>query len=180
MGVKRTGSPPCSGSSSTSGHLQVSGTSLLQHPSRRTFWLCFPGHSGSLGKQGFLLRCCRWCTYRSRKPAPIKGKNYYPSIFPFPVFSKGCTINWKFFLKDFHFVPTAVNEAKGREISAGIGLSLVTHAALALSAESSWICLFSAPSMHIHRYTQGGVESRRRIFLYKTKEIGSLSSATQR
>lgn len=90
------------------------------------------------------------------------------------------TINFKFFLKDIHFVPTTVNEAKGKENSAGTRVSSVTHTALALSAESNWICLFSAPSMRVHSCTQGGVESHRRIFLSETKKMCCLSRATWR
>lgn len=64
--------------------------------------------------------------------------------------------------------------------SLGAGVSLPTHTALALSAESSWIRVFSDPSMNIQRYTQGGVESHRRIFLYNIKKIWSLSCTTWR
>lgn len=104
-------------------------------------------------------------------------------IFLFSVLAKVVfflTINSKLFLKDIHFVPTTVNEAKGKENSAGTRVSLVTHTALALSAESNWICLFSAPSMHVHWCTKGGVESHRRIFLSKTKRMCCLSRATWR
>lgn len=114
-----------------------------------------------------------------------KGEGWLPFIFSlfFSVLSKVfffLTINSKFFLKDVHFVPTAANEAKGKESSAGTRVSLVTHTALDLSAESDWICLFSAPSMLVHRCTQGDVESHQRIFLYKAKKMCCLSGTTRR
>ena len=119
------------------------------------------------------------------RAALVKGKDDYPSFFPssslsYQKFFFFLTINSKFFLKDVHFVPTAANEAKGKESSAGTRVSLVTHTALDLSAESDWICLFSAPSMLVHRCTQGDVESQQRIFLYKAKKMCCLSGTTRR
>ena len=119
------------------------------------------------------------------RAALVKGKATTLHFFPLLLcliksFFFFLTINSKFFLKDVHFVPTAANEAKGKESSAGTRVSLVTHTALALSAESDWICLFSAPSMLVHRCTQGDVESHQRIFLYKAKKMCCLSGATRR
>ena len=118
------------------------------------------------------------------KSSTSEGEEWLPFIIFlfFSVLSKVffLTINFKFFLKDIRFVPTTVNEAKGKENSAGTRVSSVTHTALALSAESNWICLFSAPSMGVHRCTQGGVESHRRIFLSETKKMCCLSRATWR
>lgn len=120
------------------------------------------------------------------KQAPNKKENDYPSFFPSSLLSyqKVLLLTRNFFLKIFHFVPTTVNEAGGGEgwrTSPGAGVSLATHtAALALSAELSGICVFSAPPAYTRRYTQGGVEPHRRIFLYDVRKMWFLSSTTWR
>lgn len=74
------------------------------------------------------------------RPAPITGKTSHPSLFLFfCLLLKAFGRNYRFFLKDCHFVPTAVNETKGKENRAGAGGSEATHPALAPSAESSWL-----------------------------------------